>query len=347
MRKRPTIRIGTQTFVVLLLMVVAVLLMSCQSRATEAPREVAPVTTALPSDTPIAPAGELTLSPQPTSSLTSIALPTPERPDGATPSPVPAEEASPTVPVTLTVEPLGREPVDSYRIVNVYPHDRTAFTEGLVYVDSILYEGTGLDNQSNPPGQSVLEKKDLETGQVLQGIKLAPDYFGEGVTVLGDRIYQLTWQERTGFVYDKETLQLLDTFSISSDGWGLTHDGERLIRSDGTSTLAFLDPATLEETGRIDVHTPGGNQVVNLNELEYVNGEIYANIWMTDTIVRIDPTTGLVLGWIDLTGLLAPEDRAQRVDVLNGIAYDAAQDRLFVTGKWWPKLFEIDVIPAS
>ena len=243
--------------------------------------------------------------------------------------------------------PLGGEVVDSYRVVNVYPHDRTAFTEGLVYVDGILFEGTGLDNQSNPPGQSVLEKKDLATGQVLQSIKLAPEFFGEGVTVMGNWVYQLTWQERTGFVYDKDTLQPLSTFTISSDGWGLTHDGKRLIRSDGTSTLIFLDPATLQETGRVEVRDGQGDPVVNLNELEYVNGEVYANVWLTDTIVRIDPATGKVLGRIDLTGLLSPEDRAQRVDVLNGIAYDAAEDRLFVTGKWWPKLFEIDVIAAN
>jgi glutamine cyclotransferase len=164
------------------------------------------------------------------------------------------------------------------------------------------------------------------------------------VTVLGDRVYQLTWQERTGFVYDKDTLEQLDTFSISSDGWGLTHDGKRLIRSDGTSTLTFLDPETLEETGSIDVRTAAGSPVVNLNELEYIDGEVYANVWTTDLIVRIDPTTGRVLGWIDLTGLLPAEDRTQRVDVLNGIAYDAAEDRLFVTGKWWPKVFEIDLV---
>jgi glutamine cyclotransferase len=154
----------------------------------------------------------------------------------------------------------------------------------------------------------------------------------------------LTWQERTGFVYDKDTLEQIETFSISSDGWGLTHDGKRLIRSDGTNTLTFLDPETLEETGSITVRTAEGSPVVNLNELEYIDGEVYANVWTTDIIVRIDPTTGLVLGWIDLTGLLPTEDRAQRVDVLNGIAYDAAEDRLFVTGKWWPKVFEIDLV---
>ena len=244
----------------------------------------------------------------------------------------------------MTVTVLDGEVVDGYRVVNVYPHDRGAFTEGLVYVDGILFEGTGLDNQSNPPGQSVLEKKDLATGQALQSIKLAPEFFGEGVTVLGNRVYQLTWQERTGFVYDKDTLQPLGTFTISSDGWGLTHDGKRLIRSDGTSTLYFLDPMTLQETGHVDVRDNRGGPVTNLNELEYINGEVYANVWLTDTIVRIDPSTGKVLGRIDLTGLLSPEDRAQRVDVLNGIAYDAAEDRLFVTGKWWPKLFEIDLV---
>jgi glutamine cyclotransferase len=251
--------------------------------------------------------------------------------------------------VTITVDSVvtavvDQEPTYRYRVVNVFPHDPTAFTEGLVYVDGVLYEGTGLDDESNPPGRSVLEKKVLETGEVLQGLALAPQYFGEGVTVFEDKVYQLTWRERTGFVYDKETLEPLRSFAISSEGWGLTHDGERLIRTDGTSSLIFLDPDSLEETGRVEVRDKQGTPVANLNELEYVDGEIYANVWLTDKIVRIDPVTGQVLGWIDLAGLLPPEDRSQRVDVLNGIAYDADHDRLFVTGKWWPKLFEIDLV---
>ena len=190
---------------------------------------VAPVTIMPPAATPEVTASEAGQSPlpspssplpttTPTVSQTQAAL------NGATDTPVPTPVVTSAIPITVTVTALGGEVVDSYRVVNVYPHDRTAFTEGLVYVDGILFEGTGLDNQSNPPGQSVLEKKDLATGQALQSIKLAPEFFGEGVTVMGNWVYQLTWQERTGFVYDKDTLQPLDTFTISSDGWGLTHD---------------------------------------------------------------------------------------------------------------------------
>ena len=333
----------------LFLLLVTASLVACQSRVTETPNVVAAATIKPPAATPELTASEAGQSPLPSpssprSTTTAPVLQTQGAMNDATDTPAPTPVVTSAIPMTVTVTALGGEVVDSYRVVNVYPHDRTAFTEGLVYVDGILFEGTGLDNQSNPPGQSVLEKKDLATGQALQSIKLAPEFFGEGVTVMGNRVYQLTWQERTGFVYDKDTLQPLDTFTISSDGWGLTHDGNRLIRSDGTSTLTFLDPTTLQETGRVDVRDNRGDPVANLNELEYINGEVYANVWLTDTIVRIDPATGNVLGRIDLTGLLSPEDRAQRVDVLNGIAYDAAEDRLFVTGKWWPKLFEIDLV---
>ncbi len=352
MRKPFSLRPLTRPCGLLLLLLVTASLVACQPGVTETPKGVAAETVFASAATANVATGEAGQSPLPSPSLplltiTSTASPTLDAPDGATDTPVATPVVTSTILVTVTVAALGGETADSYRVVNVYPHDRGAFTEGLVYVDGVLYEGTGLDNQSNPPGQSVLERKELATGKVLQSIRLAPEYFGEGVTVMGNRVYQLTWQERTGFVYDKDTLQPLGTFTISSDGWGLTHDGTRLIRSDGTSTLHFLDPTTLQETGRVDVLDGRGDPVVNLNELEYVNGEVYANVWLTDIIVRIDPVTGLVLGRIDLTGLLSPEDRAQRVDVLNGIAYDAAEDRLFVTGKWWPKLFEIDVITAN
>lgn len=354
MCKPITLRLVARQFRFLLFLLTATALVACQSQVIETPREVAPEPIRTLAATPVETISEVGQSPlpsaiSPVASSTPTVLQTQDALDGATATPVPTPgvNVTSTIPVTATAEVLGEEAVDSYRVVNVYPHDRSAFTEGLVYVDGILYEGTGLDNQSNPPGQSVLEKKDLATGQVLQGIKLAPEFFGEGVTVMGDRVYQLTWQERTGFVYDKDTLEPLGTFALSSDGWGLTHDGTRLIRSDGTSILTFLDPTTLQETGRVDVRDSQGDPVVNLNELEYVNGEVYANVWLTDTIVRIDPATGAVLGWIDLTGLLSPEDRAQRVDVLNGIAYDTDEDRLFVTGKWWPKLFEIDLVATS
>ena len=228
-------------------------------------------------------------------------------------------------------------PVMSYRIVNTYPHDPEAFTQGLVFADDILYEGTGLR------GQSTLRKVDLVSGNILQIRNLPPRYFGEGITVFRNKVIQLTWQAKIGFVYDKKTFQLLGTFNYPTDGWGITHDGNRLIMSDGTSTLRLLDPQTFKEVAQIEVHSTDG-PVTRLNELEYVKGEIYANIWRTDRIARISPQTGKVLGWIELGGLLGPEDRGRRIDVLNGIAYDAKNDRLFVTGKLWPKLFEIKLI---
>ena len=223
-----------------------------------------------------------------------------------------------------------------YTIVNVYPHDSTAFTEGLVFENGILYEGTGLYEHSS------LRKIELETGTVLRLYQLAPQFFGEGITLCGDRLIQLTWKNHVGFVYDKETFKLIQEFNYSAEGWGITYDGKRLIMSDGTSTLHFLDPGTFKETGRVDVHDDGGS-VTALNELEYVRGEIYANVWLTDKIVRISPETGRVVGWIGLKGLLTPEERAN-ADVLNGIAYDADNNRLFVTGKLWPTLFEIRLI---
>jgi glutamine cyclotransferase len=251
------------------------------------------------------------------------------------------EDATPPIPTStahaVTSEPI---PVYSYEIVNVYPHDRNAYTQGLVFEDGILYEGTGLR------GQSTLRRVALETGAVLQLYALPAQFFGEGVTVFGDKIFQLTWQSNVGFVYDKHSFQLLQQFYYPTEGWGITHDGERLIMSDGTSTLHFLDPETLKEIGRIQVYDSGG-PVVRLNELEYVQGEIYANVWQTDRIARIDPDTGQVIAWIELEGLLGPEDLSQPVDLLNGIAYDAQHERLFVTGKKWPELFEIKLIPTK
>jgi len=232
---------------------------------------------------------------------------------------------------SLTPQPA---PVYTFKVVNSFPHDPTAFTEGLVSDGGALYEGTGLN------GQSSLRLVDLSSGRVLQSLPLSSEYFGEGVTVWGDHIIQLTWKSHVGFVYDKTSFQLLKTFNYPTEGWGLTHDDQHLIMSDGTATLHFLNPDTLEETGRITV-TAAGQPVFALNELEYVRGEILANVWRTDRIARIAPATGQVTGWIDLTGLLSPADRQQPVDVLNGIAYDAEHDRLFVTGKLWPKLFEV------
>ncbi len=224
----------------------------------------------------------------------------------------------------------------TYKVVNTYPHDRDAFTQGLAFENGVLYEGTGLR------GHSTLRRVELETGDILQIRELPAQFFGEGVTIYGNKIIQLTWQSNVGFVYDKESFELLQEFNYPTEGWGITHDGKRLIMSDGTATLHFLDPETFEEIGGIEV-LDRGSPVTRLNELEYVQGEIYANVWQTDLIARIAPLTGQVTAWIDLKGLLGPEDRSEPVDVLNGIAYDAENDRLFVTGKLWPKLFEIEL----
>jgi len=228
-------------------------------------------------------------------------------------------------------------PVNTVSIIHAYPHDRDAFTQGLVFENGVLYEGTGLH------GRSTLRRVDLKTGEILQIRKLPDHLFGEGITVFGEKIIQLTWQAGIGFVYDRATFELLGEFRYPTQGWGIAHDGKRLIMSDGTSTLRILDPVAFEEIGRIEVRDRDG-PVTRLNELEYVKGEIYANVWQTDRIVRIAPDTGDVVGWIDLTGILKPEDRADSVDVPNGIAYDADNDRLFVTGKLWPRLFEIELV---
>jgi glutamine cyclotransferase len=228
-------------------------------------------------------------------------------------------------------------PVFTFTVVNTYPHDRKAFTQGLVIADGMLYEGTGLR------GQSTLRRVDLTTGHVVQLHALPAHVFGEGITVYRDTIIQLTWQSRVGFVYDTYSFALLQEFTYPTEGWGITHDGSHLIMSDGTATLYFRHPETFAEVGRIVVHDDTG-PVTRLNELEYIQGEIYANVWQTERIAKIDPQTGRVTGWIDLRGLLQPEDVLRPVDVLNGIAYDAEHDRLFVTGKLWPKLFEIRLV---
>ena len=230
-------------------------------------------------------------------------------------------------------------PVYTYKVINTYPHDRSAFTEGLVFEDGVLYEGTGLH------GHSTLRRVKLETGEILQICELPPQFFGEGVTIYENKLIQLTWKSHIGFVYDKYSFKLLQEFNYPDEGWGITHDGKNLIMSDGTSTLHFLDPETFEEIGQIEV-SANNIPVTRINELEYIQGEIYANIWQTERIARIDPLTGQVVGWIDLKGILNPEDDSETVDVLNGIAYDAKNDRLFVTGKFWPKLFEIELIKS-
>lgn len=229
-------------------------------------------------------------------------------------------------------------PVYSYKVINTYPHDRGAFTQGLVFENGFLYEGTGLY------GQSTLRKVELETGSVLKMYELPDQYFGEGITIYKDEIIQLTYKSHVGFVYDKKWFTLLDQFTYPTEGWGLTYDGEFLIMSDGSSALHFIDPGTFVEVSQINVHDERG-PVTNLNELEYIKGQIYANIWQTDYIAIISPQTGEVMGWINLEGLLKPEDYTEYIDVLNGIAYDADNDRLFVTGKLWPHLYEIELVP--
>jgi glutamine cyclotransferase len=230
-------------------------------------------------------------------------------------------------------------PTYGYKVVRTYPHDRGAYTQGFEYVDGFIYEGTGLN------GRSGIRKVRLETGEVLQVRAIDQQYFGEGITIWKDRLIQLTWRSEVGFVYSKDTFQPVRSFNYTGEGWGLTHDTTRLIMSDGsdTGTLRFLDPETLRQTGTLIVKD-GTTPVGDLNELEFVKGEIYANVYMTHRIARISPKTGRVTAWIDLQGLLSPAD-AVGVDVLNGIAYDAAKDRLWVTGKLWPKVFEIQLVP--
>ncbi len=225
----------------------------------------------------------------------------------------------------------------SYKVIATYPHDPSAYTQGLVYRDGVLYESTGLQ------GQSSLRRVRLETGEVLQKIALDPQYFGEGLAGVGNTLVQLTWQSGVGFVYDLKSFKPVRSFKYAGEGWGLVYDGTRLIMSDGSSSLRFLDAATFRETGRVTV-TDAGVPVTQLNELEMVKGEILANIYQTDDIVTIAPATGRVTGRISLRGLLSSSDRMRQVDVLNGIAYDPARDRLFVTGKLWPKLFEIQIV---
>ena len=224
----------------------------------------------------------------------------------------------------------------SYRVINSYPHDPQAFTQGLVYHQGNFYEGTGLYGQSSL-------RQIAPNGEFLRQIQLPTKYFGEGITILGDKIYQLTWRENVGFVYDLASFELIETFDYPTEGWGLTTDGTWLIMSDGSSKIFYLDPANYTVVKEIQVNSSQG-PVELLNELEYIQGLIFANIWLTDQIVMINPDHGQVIGWIDLTGLLEPELREKyTVDVLNGIAYDQDNDRIFVTGKLWPRIYEIEV----
>lgn len=240
---------------------------------------------------------------------------------------------------TAAVSNIAAEtiPVYGYKILNKYPHDTAAFTEGLAFDKGALFEGTGLN------GKSSLRRIDLKTGKILKMQEISADYFGEGIAVFGDTIIQLTWKSNVGFIYDKNSFQVLRTFSYSTEGWGITHDERHLIMSDGTAFLYFLNPETFTVASQIMVNE-NGKPVTNLNELEYINGRIYANVWQTDRIAIIDPGNGKVTGWIDLSGLLQAQEYRMPADILNGIAYDKETRRLFVTGKLWPWLFEIELI---
>jgi glutaminyl-peptide cyclotransferase len=253
----------------------------------------------------------------------------------------PAAHASPaSAPAGAKAVAPKAIPTYGYQVVHAYPHDLNAFTEGLFFLNGYLYESTGLD------GHSSVRKVKLESGQVVQRATLPADMFGEGIAAWNGRLIGLTWKTEVGYVLDLESFDTTGQFNYPGEGWGLTHNDAELVMSDGTPDIRFLEPTTLRETHRIHV-TALGKPVDQLNELEWVDGEIYANLWQTDRIARIDPKTGNVVGWIDLKGLLPKKDFIEgHTDVLNGIAYDAATKRLFVTGKFWPKLFEIRLVKS-
>ncbi|HBG96306.1 MAG TPA: glutamine cyclotransferase [Chromatiaceae bacterium] len=231
-------------------------------------------------------------------------------------------------------------PVADFRVVASFPHDPTAFTQGLVFHAGELFEGTGLY------GQSTLRRVELESGLVQQQIALPKHLFGEGITVWDDEIIQVSWRARLGIRYDRATLQRLGTFRLSGEGWGIAHDGQHWIVSDGSDTLHFLDPATQQEVRRVRVHD-GPQAITRLNELEFIDGEIWANIWLSDRLVRISPADGAVIGYVDLSRLWPASRIRDPQAVLNGIAYDAKNRRLFVTGKYWPRLYQIEVLSAD
>ena len=237
-----------------------------------------------------------------------------------------------------SIPPRGsKAPQYGYTVVRSFPHDQKAYTQGLEYFDGYLYEGTGMK------GNSALRKVELESGKVVQDTKLHPQYFGEGITIAQGKVFQVTWKDRAGFVYDAKTLKFIRDFTYFGEGWGLTHEPAGLIMSDGTSTLRFLEPTRFQERRRVKV-MDAGVPIDHLNELEMIRGEIWANVWPTDYIVRISPKEGRVLGWINLKGLLgAPGPKLSSEAVLNGIAFDAQKNRIFVTGKLWPRVFEITV----
>ena len=238
-------------------------------------------------------------------------------------------------PASVTVAQPGPIPVLIATVVKAYPHDPHGFTQGLEFFDGYLYESTGRQSQST------LRRVVIETGKVVQSVRLPDESFGEGLTIFHGKIYQLTWLDKTGFIYDLRTFRKLGKFSYNTEGWGLTHDDASLILSDGTNRLQYIDPNSFEVTKTLEVFA-GPSAVTNLNELEFIRGEIWANIWHSDRIARIDPKSGQVTAWIDLTAIAERETHKQE-DVLNGIAWDPGRQRLFVTGKDWSKLYEIVV----
>lgn len=253
------------------------------------------------------------------------------------PAPMPAPQAQQQAPVQSPVDAPARQLL--WHVVASYPHDSSAFTEGLLWRDGGFYESTGME------GQSSLRRVEFPSGKVVRKLKLPNDLFGEGLALSGNRLVQLTWQTRRGFVYDVNSFKLLREFSYPTEGWGMTSDGQSLIMSDGSDTLFFLDPQSFGPTRQLSV-TLSGKPLRNLNELEWIDGQIWANVWQTNLIVRIDPASGKVISFLDLSGILSPsmlKNQSRPVDVLNGIAYDSASKRIFVTGKYWPRVFEIRV----
>jgi len=240
------------------------------------------------------------------------------------------QSSAPTAPIAAD----GRAPQVPYEVVNSYPHDPTSFTQGLLWYDGGFYESTGLN------GQSKLRRLEFPTGKVLKEVALPADLFGEGLAMVDTRLIQLTWTTHRGFVYDRDSFRFLQEFRYDTEGWGLTYDGTNLILSDGSSDLFYLDPQTFKPVKKLAV-TRNGQPIRELNELEFIEGEIWSNVWQTDLILRIDPATGRVTSFLNLRGILAPSDRKGSEDVLNGIAYDAARKRIFITGKLWPRIFEI------
>jgi len=243
---------------------------------------------------------------------------------------------SAATPKRAAAQTISAAPKLHYKVVNSYPHDPKAFLQGLVWHDGGFYESTGL------PGQSTLRRVQFPSGQVTKSVSLSPELFGEGLAMVGDELIQLTWQTHRGFVYDRESFALMREFSYTNEGWGLTYDGTNLILSDGSDGLTYLDPRSFEPVRRLPV-TWDGKPQFNLNELEFIEGEIWANVWHTDFILRIDPSTGHVNSFLDLKAILPAGVERGSEAVLNGIAYDSINKRVFVSGKNWPRLFEIRI----